>query len=75
MSTEMLRLVDDLVAEITAARGVAAAINGLVDLPEDGNTREGVVNFQLEHIDRLVNIKERLEALRTATVKTGEAHP
>jgi hypothetical protein len=64
-----MQLVDELVTEITMARGVAAAIKGLGDLPEEEDAREGVVSFQLAHIERLVEIKERLDALRTAATE------
>jgi hypothetical protein len=46
-------------------RGIAAAINGLGIL-SDGDTRHGVVNLQLNHVDRLVEIKDKLDALRPA---------
>jgi hypothetical protein len=35
-------------------------------LPDRDGTRQGVVNFQLAHVERLVDIKDRLNALRTA---------
>jgi hypothetical protein len=32
-------------------------------------THEGVVNFQIAHVDRLIEIKERLDALRTGATE------
>jgi hypothetical protein len=61
----MLSLVDELVAEITKAKGIAAAIAGLREDPVNDDMREGVVVFQLELVDRLTDIKNGLDVLRT----------
>jgi hypothetical protein len=65
----MLQLVDDLTDEITKARAIEAAIAGLRSDPSNYDKCEGVANFQFEHVERLVEIKDRLNALRTATAE------
>jgi hypothetical protein len=66
MSDELVNVVDALDREISEARTIAAAIIGLNHrrMPDPEHAREGLLNFQLTHIQRLVTIHGRLDALR-----------
>jgi hypothetical protein len=67
----LLELVDELGLEISTARAIAAGISGLRpgQMPNFDDAREGVVSFQLEHVERLVEMRDKLDALRTGATK------
>jgi hypothetical protein len=67
----MVQLVDDLADEIRRARAIESAIVGLGDDPGDDEKLRGVAGFQYDHVQRLVSIKDRLDALRARPRRRG----
>jgi hypothetical protein len=64
----LLQLVDELTDEIRTARGIEAAIHGLRNDPGNNDMNFAVANFLYEHAERLVEIKDKLNALRAEEI-------
>jgi hypothetical protein len=59
--SEKIRLLDELHAVMTRARGIQAALNGCVELGSDRAVIEGVLAVFLDNMDDLTDFQQKLK--------------
>jgi hypothetical protein len=59
--SEQIRLLDELYAVVTRARGIQAALNGCVELGSDRGIVEGVLAVYLDNMDALTDFQRKLK--------------